>query len=131
MNALTKQDCLYIDGNKTVWGHQGWGETQSGIARIILNNSGVLKIGKVVSVYDVGRIWLCYFVRRHKFWEISAGFTLKDTNYVRMILYNDDNIIIGECRVETGKTSKIFKKKPGLCWENYFYVNKKYLSCGE
>ena len=29
-------------------------------------------------------------------------------------------MIIGEGHVETGKKRNIFKKKPGLCWDNYF-----------
>ena len=36
-----------------------------------------------------------------------------------MILYKLCNMIIGKRRVEIGKTRNIFKKKLGLCWDNY------------
>ena len=33
VNALTKEACLNLTGDETRWGHQGWGEPQSGMVR--------------------------------------------------------------------------------------------------
>ena len=42
---------MCIDGN--YWGHQGWGEANSGLTFKITNNIGVNKGGKIVMVTDV------------------------------------------------------------------------------
>ena len=55
---------------------------------------------------------------------------MEGSNEVRMILYKIYNMIIGEGIVEIGTTSKIFKKKPGLCWDNYFSGDNFYFIQG-
>ena len=96
------------------------GEPLSGMLKRILNKPRVCKGGQFLIVSDVDSIWPRSYVHRHKLWERPAGFTLEGTNDVKMILDNIDRIIIGDGHVETVNTRKIFKKRPGLFWDNYF-----------
>ena len=45
---------------------------------------------------------------------------MEGPNEIRVILENFDKMIIGSVQREKGNTRSIFKKKPGLCWYNYF-----------
>ena len=52
--------------------------------------------------------------------ERLTGFSLEGHNEVRIIIQKLEHMIIGESHMVTGKTRKIFNKKPGLCWDKYF-----------
>ena len=86
--------------------------------RRIINNPGVCRGGHFVLVSGVDWIRPRAYVHQHKLWERPSGFTLKGPNEVSMILDNIDKMIIGEGHMATGKKRNIFKKKPGLCWDN-------------
>ena len=58
------------------------------------------------------------YLHQQKLLEIPLGLTLKSTNEVMMILEKPENMIIGEGDKVKVNTRKIFKKKPGLCWDN-------------
>ena len=86
---------------------------------------------QVVLVYDFGWVCLCAYVHRHNSWDIPEGFILKGPNELRIIMENLGKMIIGEDHMVTGKTSKIFNKKPGLCWDNYFSGDNNFDHAGK
>ena len=45
LNVLTKEACIDLNVDETLWGHRGWIEKQSGMVRIIINKPGVCKGG--------------------------------------------------------------------------------------
>ena len=67
VNVITKEACIDITGDETSWGHQRWGEPQSGMVRIILKNPVVCKGGEVVIVSDIHNIRPSTYVPRHNF----------------------------------------------------------------
>ena len=69
MRMRLQKRVFNLAGDETSWGQQEWEEPQSGLVRIILNKPGLCKVGKVVLVSGVDRIWLCTYFRQHKFWE--------------------------------------------------------------
>jgi hypothetical protein len=84
VNAIITKRCdLDMCGDETSWGHQGFGESGTGIVGQILCKPGISKGGQTIIISDVHRLRPRAYVHRHKCHEYAFG--QKGPSEVKMI----------------------------------------------
>lgn len=116
VNALSLYACLDLCGDETTFGHQGHGESESGLLKQIKGKPGITKGMQTVIVSDVDWIRPRAFLHRHKKQKIHCK--QQGPNEVRLIweeqllpLTRPDNDCLGRA---------LFSQKPHMTWDNYF-----------
>jgi hypothetical protein len=66
VNYLTKEAALDMCGDEMAYAHEGYGEADSGLVRLIMGKPGVTCGGQIVIVNDVGRIRPRAYTHRHR-----------------------------------------------------------------
>ena len=147
-NAITK----YADENQTVdettWGHAGYGESGSGITTRLMNKK-VNKGGQTTIMSDSGRFRPRSYIHRHKLHLPVDGMTKRGTNELCYLLKDIENMMLPQDPHATTtstshlfnnghlnsarttpsspakkKRKQIFRKKPVVCADNFFYDDK-------
>eukprot|EP00957_Ditylum_brightwellii_P031535 2391537-Ditylum_brightwellii.AAC.1 len=118
---MTKTASFDLCGDKTSWGHQGWGEQGSGLCKCILNKPGICKRGQIVMLSGADCIRPCAYMHRHKLHPNPVGY-VKGSNEVHMLMGQLEDMVIGEKSEK--KIKKVFTKKPAMCFGNFFLGDK-------
>ena len=148
-NAITK----FADENQTVdettWGHAGYGESGSGITTRLMNKK-VNKGGQTTIMSDSGRFRPRAYIHRHKLNAPIAQMTRRGTVELCHLLTDIESMILpqdptdqtlsansflfdaaGEPTQATTPpvtinkdVKKIFRKKPVVCADNFFFDDK-------
>eukprot|EP00957_Ditylum_brightwellii_P015729 1186195-Ditylum_brightwellii.AAC.1 len=70
-NAITKHACLDVVGDETIWGHQGFGEPASGLAKKSSTSQELARVDKLYC--SLMSIIVAYM---HTSTDISVGYNL-------------------------------------------------------
>jgi hypothetical protein len=73
INYLTKEAALDMCGDETTYAHEGYGEVDLGLVRLIMGKPGVTRGGQIVIVNDVGRIRPRAYTHCHRCHEGERG----------------------------------------------------------
>ena len=144
-NAITE----YAEENQTVdettWGHAGYGEAGSGITGRLMNKK-VNKGGQTSIITDSRRFRPRAYIHRHKLHKLIEGQTRRGTNELANILLEIAEMVITPApqpvagRVAAGpiratstqlQPKKIFRTKPTVCADNFFFDDKMLNWIGE
>ena len=148
-NAITE----YAEENQTVdettWGHNGYGETGSGITSRLMNKK-VNKGGQTTIITDSRRFRPRACIHRHKLHPPCDGQTRRGTNELAYLLKDIEKMVIspsndhppsvagfagpaGPIRATPTQLpqKKIFRTKPTVCADNFFYDDKMLNWIGE
>jgi hypothetical protein len=119
VNAISKRCDLDMCGDETSWGHQGFGESGTGIVGQILGKPGISKGGQTVIISDVHRLRPRAYVHRHKCHEYAFG--QKGPSEVKMI-YEQLELLMKPVETETAAWRRpiILHHKPHMTWDNFF-----------
>jgi hypothetical protein len=143
-NAITE----YAEENQTVdettWGHAGYGEAGSGLTGRLMNKK-VNKGGQTTIITDSRRFRPCAYIHRHKLHNPLDGQTRRGTNELAYLLTDIERMVISEdgaaaaadrrvAGIAAGPLplpKKIFRRKPTVCADNFFYDDKMCKWIGE
>ncbi|MGL5935917.1 MAG: hypothetical protein ACRCZI_09885, partial [Cetobacterium sp.] len=134
VNAITHRVGLDLCGDETSWGHQGFGESGTGVVGQILGKPGISKGGQTVIISDVDRLRPRAYVHRHKVHDYA--YTVKGPSEVRMIyeqlqllmplpptLDEDDDLSVAMATIADRKKHPhrgILRGQPHMTWDNFF-----------
>ena len=137
-NAITD----YAEENQTVdettWGHSGYGEAGTGITSRLMNKK-VNKGGQTTIITDSRRFRPRAYIHRHKLHKPIDGQTRRGTNELAYLLTDITKMVIGDApppavagitagSIQATTTQlhpkKIFRTKPTVCADNFFYDDK-------
>jgi hypothetical protein len=118
-NALTKRTGLDGCGDETSFGHQGFGEPDSGVISLIIGKPGICRGGQIVLYSDVDRMRPRAYLPRHKLHDYA--YTQKGPSEVRMI-YEQLELLMKpvESDVVRFRRPIIMNSKPHITWDNFF-----------
>ena len=115
VNALTLRACLDLCGDETTFGHQGFGEPDSGLLSKILGKPGITKGMQTVVVCDVDRIRPRAFLHRHK--KHRKIFNQQGPNEVALLWEEQLQPLT---TFQNKYAKQLFSIKPHLTWDNFF-----------
>jgi hypothetical protein len=125
-NAITK----YADDNQTVdettWGHAGYGEAGSGLTGR-LRNKKVNKGGQTTIMSDSRRFRPRAYIHRHRLHQLKGGQTKQGTNELCHLLSDVEEMVRipdPPLPTQSGGSPYIFRRKPIVCADNYFFDDK-------
>jgi hypothetical protein len=122
VNAISKHAELDLCGDKTTWGHGGFGEAGSGLVGRIMGKPGISKGGQIVMISNVNWIWPRAYVHRHKLHTRLPGWTAQGPSEVRKTMEMITPMAGGQeprCRGQ----QPIYQQKLHLTWNNFFSGN--------
>ena len=147
-NAITKHADETQTVDETTWGHAGYGESGSGLVTRLLNKK-VNKGGQTTLMSDSKRFRPRAYIHRHKLHVPQAGMTrrgtielvallleiqkmvlpqdpLENTTDLTRLFTNTDSPNLTTTSVSTpvDNTKKIFRRKPTVCADNFFFDDK-------
>ena len=117
VSALTKKAELDLCGDKTTWGHGGFGERGSGLQGRIVGKPGKTKGGQTTILSDVRRCRPRAYVHRHKLHPRPEGFRSEGPNEVRMLMELIDPLIEGH---PSDGRRQIFSEDPHMSFDNFY-----------
>jgi hypothetical protein len=122
VNAITDTCGLDMCGDETSWGHQGFGESGTGVVGQILGKPGISKGGQTVILSDVDRLRPRAYVHRHKCHNYA--FNQKGPSEVK-IIYEQLKLLMKpvETDVVGWRHPTILHQKPHMTWDNFFSGN--------
>jgi hypothetical protein len=116
LNVITKYAEANQCGDKTTWGHGGYGEAGSGLAGRIMGKPGITQGGQIVVISDVSHCQPRAYVHRHKLHEWPRGF-VEGPNEVWMIVEQILPLVEGQL---PDSRHQIWRIMPHMTWDNYF-----------
>jgi hypothetical protein len=131
-NAITATVGLDMGGDETSFGHQGFGEPDSGVIAQIIGKPGICRGGQTVIVSDVDRLRPRAYLPRHKLHDYA--YSQKGPSEVRMIYEQlellmplpqttDDDTTDDDTAPQVAPYAPhrgILRQKPHITWDNFF-----------
>lgn len=144
-NAITKYAAEFQTVDETTWGHAGYGESGSGLTGRLMNKK-VNKGGQTTIMTDTERFRPRSYIHRHKMHLPRDGMTRRGTIELHSLLSDVDEMVIDDRENSSSKSStsssassqlsdlesggenkkkkKIFRNKPVVCADNFFFDDK-------
>ena len=151
-NAVTKYADENQTVDETTWGHAGYGESGSGLVTRLMNKK-VNKGGQTTIMSDSKRFRPRAYIHRHKMHKSISGMTRRGTNELCHLLTDISAMILPQDPLDTTRANttylfpdddapaparatptpetpetegvkKIFRRKPVVCADNFFFDDK-------
>ena len=144
-NAVSEYADETLTLDETTWGHNGYGEAGSGITSRLMNKK-VNKGGQTTIITDSRRFRPRACIHRHKLHPPCDGQTRRGTNELAYLLKDIEKMLISPsvvvpASVPAGPVQatptqelpqrKIFRTKPTVCADNFFFDDKMLELIGE